>query len=89
LKEKKKKKKECNSFVVFYRGLVGYRSVFSSDTRGTVFMHRAFLSMHVLLKIFVHVVLEILMSLLTFIFLHTHNLVSCHWVIISGGNFYL
>ncbi|XP_034701051.1 50S ribosomal subunit assembly factor BipA-like [Vitis riparia] len=27
------------------RGLVGYRSVFSSDTRGTGFMHRAFLSM--------------------------------------------
>ncbi|THU70665.1 hypothetical protein C4D60_Mb08t27360 [Musa balbisiana] len=26
------------------RGLVGYRSVFSSDTRGTGFMHRAFLS---------------------------------------------
>ncbi|KAJ0053711.1 hypothetical protein Pint_02367 [Pistacia integerrima] len=25
------------------RGLVGYRSVFSSDTRGTGFMHRAFL----------------------------------------------
>lgn len=55
----RKKKKQCNSFVVFYRGLVGYRSVFSSDTRGTGFMHRAFLSMHVLLKIFVHVVLEI------------------------------
>ncbi|TXG55078.1 hypothetical protein EZV62_020334 [Acer yangbiense] len=30
------------------RGLVGYRSVFSSDTRGTGFMHRAFLSMNVL-----------------------------------------
>lgn len=29
------------------RGLVGYRSVFSSDTRGTGFMHRAFLSKHV------------------------------------------
>uniref|UniRef100_A0A0V0IJS8 Putative translation factor GUF1, mitochondrial-like n=1 Tax=Solanum chacoense TaxID=4108 RepID=A0A0V0IJS8_SOLCH len=27
------------------RGLVGYRSVFSSDTRGSGFMHRAFLSM--------------------------------------------
>ncbi|XWS30029.1 hypothetical protein CRYUN_Cryun24cG0082900 [Craigia yunnanensis] len=26
------------------RGLVGYRSVFSSDTRGTGFMHRAFLT---------------------------------------------
>ncbi|XP_042057204.1 50S ribosomal subunit assembly factor BipA-like [Salvia splendens] len=26
------------------RGLVGYRSVFNSDTRGTGFMHRAFLS---------------------------------------------
>ncbi|XP_019194095.1 PREDICTED: uncharacterized protein LOC109188055 [Ipomoea nil] len=26
------------------RGLVGYRSVFSSDTRGTGFMHRAFLN---------------------------------------------
>ncbi|KAI3837384.1 hypothetical protein MKX03_008488 [Papaver bracteatum] len=26
------------------RGLVGYRSVFSSDTRGTGFMHRAFLA---------------------------------------------
>lgn len=25
-----------------YRGLVGYRSVFSSDTRGTGFMHCAF-----------------------------------------------
>ncbi|CAL9011826.1 unnamed protein product [Prunus brigantina] len=25
------------------QGLVGYRSVFSSDTRGTGFMHRAFL----------------------------------------------
>ncbi|XP_043805477.1 50S ribosomal subunit assembly factor BipA isoform X3 [Manihot esculenta] len=28
------------------RGLVGYRSVFSSDTRGTGFMHRAFLSIN-------------------------------------------
>ncbi|KAL4567293.1 hypothetical protein LXL04_022873 [Taraxacum kok-saghyz] len=27
------------------RGLVGYRSVFSSDTRGTGFMHRAFMGM--------------------------------------------
>ncbi|KAL4573466.1 hypothetical protein LXL04_020274 [Taraxacum kok-saghyz] len=26
-----------------FKGLVGYRSVFSSDTRGTGFMHRAFL----------------------------------------------
>lgn len=34
------------------RGLVGYRSVFSSDTRGTGFMHRAFLSMIVLQHIF-------------------------------------
>ncbi|KAG2296782.1 hypothetical protein Bca52824_043451 [Brassica carinata] len=30
------------------RGLVGYRCVFSSDTRGTGFMHRAFLSMQLL-----------------------------------------
>ncbi|KAL4573469.1 hypothetical protein LXL04_020277 [Taraxacum kok-saghyz] len=28
-----------------FKGLVGYRSVFSSDTRGTGFMHRAFLGM--------------------------------------------
>lgn len=28
--------------LVSLRGLVGYRSVFSSDTRGTGFMHRAF-----------------------------------------------
>ncbi|CAK9148427.1 unnamed protein product [Ilex paraguariensis] len=34
------------------RGLVGYRSVFSSDTRGTGFMHRAFLSMLVLQHLF-------------------------------------
>ncbi|ONI16869.1 hypothetical protein PRUPE_3G126400 [Prunus persica] len=30
------------------RGLVGYRSVFSSDTRGTGFMHRAFLRAQIL-----------------------------------------
>ncbi|GAA0170962.1 translation elongation factor [Lithospermum erythrorhizon] len=33
------------SFTCPSRGLVGYRSVFSSVTRGTGFMHRAFLSM--------------------------------------------
>ncbi|PIM99723.1 Elongation factor-type GTP-binding protein [Handroanthus impetiginosus] len=31
-------------FVMYLTGLVGYRSVFNSDTRGTGFMHRAFLN---------------------------------------------
>lgn len=35
--------------LLFLRGLVGYRSVFSSDTRGTGFMHRAFLSIYIFL----------------------------------------
>ena len=39
--------KDIFSFRFTFRGLVGYRSVFSSDTRGTGFMHRAFLSMFI------------------------------------------
>ena len=39
--------KDNFSFRFTFRGLVGYRSVFSSDTRGTGFMHRAFLSMFI------------------------------------------
>lgn len=39
--------------LLFLRGLVGYRSVFSSDTRGTGFMHRAFLSKYFKLSDFV------------------------------------
>lgn len=49
-------------FVVFFRGLVGYRSVFSSATRGTGFMHRAFLSM-IFLLYFPSLVILVLLSL--------------------------